>query len=64
MPERFFEINLHREFEFEDGSVLDYQIAGIEVDCKYSQKLFGWMIPPQAYGHLCLLLWAHDDTPK
>jgi len=58
------EINLHREFGFNDGSVLDYEIAGVDVDCKYSQKLFAWMIPPEAHGHLCLLLWAHDETDK
>lgn len=54
------EINLHREFEFEDGSAMDYRIEGIEVDCKYSQDFGSWMIPPEAMGHLCLLLWADD----
>ncbi|MDB6123166.1 MAG: restriction endonuclease [Pedosphaera sp.] len=59
------EINLHREFEFEDGEILDYRIAGIEVDCKYSQTLGGWMIPPEARGHLCLVVWADDNKdPK
>ena len=28
------EINLHREFDFGDGTVLDYRIADGEVDCK------------------------------
>ncbi|KPH97627.1 Type II site-specific deoxyribonuclease [Actinobacteria bacterium OK074] len=54
------EINLQREFDFADGQAMDYQIAGIEVDCKYSQKFGGWMIPPEAKGHLCLLVWADD----
>lgn len=59
------EINLQREFKFNDGITLDYTIAGIEVDCKYSQKIGGWMIPPEAQGHICLLLWAVDSsTPK
>lgn len=59
------EINLHREFEFDDGIELDYRIAGIEVDCKYSQRLNGWMIPPEAQGHLCLVVWAEDNAdPK
>ena len=53
------EINLHREFEFEDGDLMDYKIAGIEVDCKYSMSK-GWMLPPEAAGHICLLLWAED----
>lgn len=59
------EINLNREFKFESGDKLDYKIAGIEVDCKYSQSIGGWMIPPEAHGHLCLLVSAEDsDSPK
>ncbi|UXY32603.1 NaeI family type II restriction endonuclease [Streptomyces sp. HUAS TT20] len=54
------EINLQREFEFADGDTMDYQIAGVDVDCKYSQQFGGWMIPPEAVGHLCLLAWADD----
>ncbi|MEU9206907.1 NaeI family type II restriction endonuclease [Streptomyces sp. NPDC048415] len=54
------EINLQREFRFGDGIKMDYQIAGIDVDCKYSQQFGGWMIPPEALGHLCLLVWADD----
>ncbi|MGW1326601.1 NaeI family type II restriction endonuclease [Streptomyces antibioticus] len=54
------EINLQREFEFRDGVNMDYQIAGIDVDCKYSQQFGGWMIPPEALGHICLLVWADD----
>jgi len=37
------EINLHREFDFEDGQQTDYRIAGVQVDCKYSMKDFAWM---------------------
>ena len=56
------EINLRREFkEFQDGDTLDYRIAGIEVDCRYSQTLGAWMIPPEAEYHLCLLVWAEDQ---
>lgn len=59
------EINLHREFDFEDGKDMDYRIAGVDVDCKYSQTKGGWMIPPEAHGHLCLLVWAEDSKePK
>ncbi|MFJ4686065.1 NaeI family type II restriction endonuclease [Streptomyces sp. NPDC088789] len=54
------EINLQREFKFDDGIAMDYQIAGVDVDCKYSQNFGGWMIPPEAMGHLCLLVWADD----
>ncbi len=56
------EINLQRQFKFQNGVKLDYQIAGVEVDCKYSQTLGGWMIPPEAHGHVCLLLWAEDSA--
>jgi hypothetical protein len=56
------EINLHREFKFQDGEKLDFQIAGTDVDCKYSQTLGGWMIPPEAHDHLCLLVWADDPA--
>jgi hypothetical protein len=54
------EINLQREFQFNDGDAMDYKIAGVDVDCKYSQRFGGWMIPPEAVGHLCLLVWADD----
>jgi hypothetical protein len=56
------EINLQREFKFEDGDALDFAIAGIDVDCKYSQQLWGWMIPPEAVNHLCLVLSAVDNA--
>jgi hypothetical protein len=58
------EINLHREFKFQDGETLDYRIGGVEIDCKYSQTLGGWMIPPEAHGHLCLVLWADDGRSQ
>lgn len=58
------EINLHREFDFNDGLAMDYQIDGIEVDCKFSQDFGGWMIPPEAMGHLCLLVWADDHASR
>jgi hypothetical protein len=55
------EINLHREFDFDDGRVMDYRVADVEVDCKFSQSSRGWQIPVEAVGHLCLLLWADDE---
>jgi hypothetical protein len=58
------EINLHRAFDFEDGTETDYRIAGIEVDCKFSRSFGGWEIPPEAYGHLCLLVWADDAQSR
>jgi hypothetical protein len=55
------EINLHREFDFEDGRAMDYRIADAEVDCKFSQSPRGWQIPLEAVDQLCLLVWADDD---
>ena len=55
------EINMQREFDFDDGDTLDYRIAGIEVDCKFSQRFGGWMIPTEAREKLCLVLWASDE---
>jgi hypothetical protein len=56
------EINLQREFQplFNDGKNMDYEIVGVEVDCKFSQTFGNWMIPPEALGHLCLVVWADD----
>jgi hypothetical protein len=54
------EINLHREFNFSDGRQMDYLIDGIEVDCKFSLKQYGWMFPPESHGHLCLVVSAND----
>jgi Restriction endonuclease NaeI len=56
------EINLRREFIFTDGVTLDYQIGGVEVDCKYSQRIGGWMIPPEARDHVCVLASAADTA--
>ncbi|WP_327297414.1 NaeI family type II restriction endonuclease [Streptomyces sp. NBC_01197] len=58
------EINLQREFKFADGTDMDYKIAGSDVDCKYSQQFGGWMIPPEAMGHICLLVWADDSKSR
>lgn len=56
------EINLQRAFNFADGNKMHYSIDGIDVDCKYSQDLGRWMIPPEAMGHLCLGVRASDDA--
>jgi hypothetical protein len=46
------EINLQREFEFADGTAMDFAIRGIDVDYKYSQDRAEWMIPPEAVGQI------------
>lgn len=58
------EINLQREFDFDGGDILDYRVNGTEVDCKYSQDLARWMVPPEAVGRLCLGLWASDSESR
>ncbi|MGD0068719.1 MAG: NaeI family type II restriction endonuclease [Streptosporangiaceae bacterium] len=55
------EINLQRQFGFSDGTATDYRIAGVEVDCKYSMTYGGWELPPEAIGHICLLITANDQ---
>ncbi|MHA7271190.1 NaeI family type II restriction endonuclease [Arthrobacter sp. HLT1-20] len=53
------EINLQREFKFDDGLVMDYNIAGHEVDSKYSVSA-QWMLPPESIDHLILGSVASD----
>jgi len=55
------EIALARELRLADGTTLDYTIAGADVDCKFSHRLGGWMIPPEADGKLMLLVQASDE---
>ncbi|MXZ52251.1 MAG: restriction endonuclease [Acidimicrobiaceae bacterium] len=60
------ELNMQRRFRFDDGWRFDYRIVGVDVECKFSQYLGGWMIPPEAVRSrvLCLLLWADDEESK
>ena len=55
------EIALARTLRLADGVTLDYTIAGADVDCKFSHRLGGWMIPPEADGKLLLLVQASDE---
>jgi len=56
------EIRLHNAFEFHDGIDMDYRIADIDVDCKFSQSMGGWELPPESIGHVCLVVTANDDA--
>jgi hypothetical protein len=58
------EINIQREFSFSDGDKMDYAIEGIDVDCKFSQTMGSWMIPPEAVDHLLLVVWANDEESR
>jgi len=55
------EIALARSLRLADGVTLDYTIAGADVDCKFSHRVGGWMIPPEAGGKLLLLVQASDE---
>lgn len=64
-----FEINLRREFddvidEPEEAQKLDYRVAGIDVDCKFSQRMNGWMIPPEAIGQLLVVGFVDDRASE
>lgn len=56
------EINLRRELAeiIGDGDLLDFTIAGHEIDCKYSYRMGGWMLPPESFGQLLLVCNADD----
>lgn len=61
-----FEINLRREFDdvIEEGVKLDYRVAGHDVDCKFSQTMNAWMIPPEAVGELLLVGYVKDSASE
>ncbi len=43
---------------------MDYLIAGVDVDCKYSMTLGGWELPVESMGHVVLLTWADDERSQ
>lgn len=68
-----FEINAQREFDFDDGTGdpdnaldrgLDYNIVGIDVDAKWSQKDGMWMLPPEVFGKLALVATGSDPKSE
>jgi hypothetical protein len=61
-----FEINLRREFDdvIDEGKKLDYRVAGHDVDCKFSQRMGGWMIPPEAFDHLLVVGYVNDRASE
>jgi hypothetical protein len=61
------QINLQKELDLSDGDDLDYLVAGVEVDCKWSQTMYGWEIPEEMYNRsprLALLIWGNDYTGR
>lgn len=57
-----FEINAQREFKFEGGEVTDFRIANHQVDAKWSQALWGWMLPPEVFGEIALVATGDDAS--
>ncbi|MFG2997059.1 NaeI family type II restriction endonuclease [Streptomyces sp. NPDC048340] len=54
------EIICQAEFGFRRGIRMDYRVADVDVDAKFS--LAGqWMIPREAMGHICLLMSASES---
>ncbi len=55
------EIVCRAEFKLPRGHKMDYRVAGVDIDAKFS--LTGeWMIPSEAMGHLCLLMSVNDAS--
>jgi hypothetical protein len=67
------EVNLTKEFDIANGADLDWSIAGLDIDCKFSKDLGGWEIPMEMYlctddpersgraDHAAILTWMDDD---
>nr|WP_232546360.1 NaeI family type II restriction endonuclease [Streptomyces antimycoticus] len=70
------EVNLTKEFDIDNGADLDWSIAGLDIDCKFSKDLGGWEIPMEMYlcaahgersgraDHVAVLTWMNDDTSQ
>ncbi len=53
------------EYQLDEGSAgMDFDVRGVDVDCKWSRNFGGWQIPPEAVGHICLLVHGDDITGK
>lgn len=70
------EINLTKEFGLSDGEKLDWSVAGVDLDCKFSKDIGGWEIPMEMYvcadhegrsgevDHPAMLVWMSDDSSE
>ncbi|WP_395360790.1 NaeI family type II restriction endonuclease [Streptomyces sp. YH02] len=70
------EVNLTKEFAIDNGADLDWSIAGLDIDCKFSKDLGGWEIPMEMYlcadhgerggraNHAAVVTWMNDDTSQ
>jgi hypothetical protein len=55
------ESELRREFDFNDGPLLDFELGGIEFEVKFS-RMGDWVIPAVVRSRICLLVSANDQT--
>ncbi|WP_169798341.1 NaeI family type II restriction endonuclease [Sphingomonas soli] len=59
-----FEIILRDWLQVPKGVFLDLMVGGQEVDVKSTTSGFGWMIPPEAFEQLCILLKVDEAKAK
>lgn len=57
------EIELRHRLKLARGKVLDCEIAGVEVDIKFSVGT-SWMIPPEAFDRPCIIISADDTNAR
>lgn len=57
------EIELRHHLQLARGKVLDCEIAGVEVDIKFSVGT-SWMIPPEAFDQPCIIISADDTNAR
>ncbi|MEU7943031.1 NaeI family type II restriction endonuclease [Microbispora bryophytorum] len=51
------------EYNLDEGVAgMDFDVQSVDVDCKWSRNFGGWQIPPEAVGHICLLVHGDDIT--
>jgi hypothetical protein len=58
------EIVVQDVFGLSRGKRMDFDVAGEDVDSKWSMRSGGWMIPMEAVGELCLCITGDDATSR
>lgn len=53
---------IRADFGLPAGSVTDFSVAGIDVDCKWSLELGGWMVPVEGVDQLTLVTHGNDHS--
>ncbi len=57
------EIELRHRLKLARGKMLDCEIAGLEVDIKFSVGT-SWMIPPEAFARPCIIISADEKNAR